>query len=881
MPKVLARSPQWLDYGTPGFDFFQPSDNDTSRQASTQTNTPSRKIAHRGTEVFTAVGNEVRWSDLAVLKDAAEGARGQHSNKHAAYKVLKTPGYLPITQLTVSPSGDLLAVITSHTCHICVLPPREHLNFQDSQPIKPRSFQVGPLVHVVEAPSLVSGVWHPLSPSGNCLITVTKDASVRLWELDQNDRSTFNEPALAVDLKKLANAATQREDFSASKRRETLNTFSPDDVEMQVAASCFGGTGSDDEDGWSSMTLWVAMDEGDVYALCPFLPSKFWTPSTMLPSLSTSVVSKQRVLDAGAPGSELQRLIAHQQSTWLAEVDSQDPTAVPGPYGTYSMEVYSRPERLSPIPRLQGPFQLSPDPDFGEITDIHVIAPKVNEEALFDNEDDFDDVGLDDGLSVGIVCLATNSSKVHVCLDLEGVEAEWLPSKRSRIQYLDDLEAIKDLLLLETVDLERGGQEHEYWSTLTPSPVDRYELFSTQSSGVYSISFRPWINALEEELAATENNTEGIDIRLDVLMESYSTLVDAVTEPEEPSKSFTAAVAVLDDTVTDVGYVVLTKSNKNKPVATVLDIPTNAGHPFAPDTFTPTEALPGPESRAPYQPADVFFQQSAFPHVLEKWRRESATGATADIRGPVRFSPYTLSKFTEAHRVFSSETHAIGLATGELFRRCERLVSELKAQIEKVKDLSTRVNSVTGEDEFAEQTEGAPELVRGGRQKIENRIQATKDKTQDIAERVEALRKKTRRLGGKEMSRKERLFAEEVSRIEQSISHRPSSPAGIIKMENSNLTVSTDSQPSDLEDDDTMAGRFRAVEEVYRQLLDQATTMQKELGGNEVASELRSSTAGGEIRQQKLAQVFQLLERETALVDAVSERLEKLQVAAR
>ncbi|KAF2171838.1 hypothetical protein M409DRAFT_63395 [Zasmidium cellare ATCC 36951] len=878
MPKILARSPQWLDYGTPGFDFFQPSDNDKSRQTDAKLVGPSRKIAHRGTEVFTAVRNEVRWSDLAILKDAGEGSRGQRSQ--STFKVLKTPGYLPITQLTVSPSGDFLAVLTSHTCHVCVLPPREHLNFQDSQPIKPRSFQVGPLVHVVEAPSLVSGIWHPLSPSGNCLVTVTKDASVRLWELDQNDRSTFNEPALAVDLKKLANAATQREDFSASKRREMTNTFSPDDVEMQVAASCFGGSGRDDEDGWSSMTLWVAMDEGDVYALCPFLPSKFWTPSTLLPSLSTSVVSKQRILDAGAQGSEMQRLVAHQQSTWLADVDSQDPTAVPGPSGTYDMEVYSRPERLSAIPRLQGPFQLLPEPDFGEITDVHVIAPKVNEEALFDSEDDFQDIGLDDGLSVGIICLATNSNQVHVCLDLEGVEAEWLPLKRGRIQYLDELEATKDLLLLETLDLQRGGQGAGHWSTFTTSPVDRYELFLTQSTGIYSVSFRPWIESLENELSAPGADVEGIGFRLDVLMESLSTLVDPLTELDDAAAPLTAAIAVLDNTVTDVGYMVLTKSDKNKPVATLLDIPSSTAHPFAPDSFAPPEALPAPESRAPYQPDEVFFQQSAFPAVLEGWRRESATGAAGDIKGQVSFSPYTLSKFAEAHRVFSSETHAIGLATGELFRRCERLMSELKAQIEKTKDLSNRVNSVTGEDEFPEQADGAPELVRGGRKKIENRIQASKDKAQDISERVQALQRKVRGLGGKEMSRKEKAFAEEVARIEQSISATPSSPAGVIRMENSHLTVSTDSQPSGLEDEDTLAGRFRAVEDVYKQLLDQAMMVQKELEGrDEVKTDVRSSTGGEGIRQQKLAQVFQLLERETALVDAVSERLEKLQVA--
>lgn len=71
MPKVLSRQPRWLDYNTPAYDFFQPNDKSRAAQDA-QEHAPRRKIAHRGTEIFTAVGNELRWSDLALLKEAAE-----------------------------------------------------------------------------------------------------------------------------------------------------------------------------------------------------------------------------------------------------------------------------------------------------------------------------------------------------------------------------------------------------------------------------------------------------------------------------------------------------------------------------------------------------------------------------------------------------------------------------------------------------------------------------------------------------------------------------------------------------------------------------------------------------------------------------------------
>ncbi|CAK4030230.1 Nucleoporin NUP82 [Lecanosticta acicola] len=894
MPKILSRQPRWLDHSTASRDFFLVNGKDKLTTEETTRDAPYRRIAQRGTEVFAVVGNELRWTDLGILKEAGEENGGRYGrpgepNKQPVYQVLKTPAARPILQLSVSPSGDFIAVLTSHTCHVCLLPPREHLNFYDSQPVKLRSFHVGPTAHVLEQSPLVSAVWHPLSPAGNALVTVTKDACVRLWELDHNNRSTFNEPALAVDLKKLKNATSAREDLGAS-RYGTSNGFSPDQVEMQVASSCFGGQGREDEDGWSSMTLWVAMTEGNVYALCPFLPSQFWTPATLLPSLSTSVVSKKRVIEQDREVTELEKLVINQQSAWLTDLDEQDATIIEG---ATVMEVYSRPSNLSPIPRLQGPFEVTPEPEFGGITDIHVIAPKTNDESLFDDQEDLDWLGTEDGLSIGVICLATDTSKVHVCLNVEGVEAEWLP-KRSRAQNLYEMDAVKDLLLFETLDFPRGDQTtSDAWPTFTPSPTDRYQLFSGQPTGVYSMSFRPWISGLESELADPGAAQEGVGFRLNILLESARTDVETMTSDfDRAYPDMSAAIAVLGEA--DVGYVLLT-SAPEQPFAVVLEVPSATSHPFAPDSVAP-ESVFSPESRAAYRPADVLFQETALPAQLEAWRRESATGASGDVRGQIRFSPYTLQKITEAHRLLSSETHNLGIAAADLFRRCERMVSEMKAQVEKVKELSNRIDSVTGENEFPEQAEGSPELVRGGRGKIQNRIQARQDKTVQLRERVEGLRKKMRQLGGRELSAKERAFAEEVDRLEQSIpparAAAPTSPTAIVKMENSEITTTTESQ-SDAGGDPaySLAARFRAAQEVYARLMQQADDAQKQLqqaqGGAQEESASRPTTAGGshaaaaDYRQQKLAYVFDLLERETALVDAVGERLEKLQVAAR
>ena len=330
-------------------------------------------------------------------------------------------------QLIVSPHEEYLAIVTSHTVHITIIPDSSHIIASDTNTLKPKTFQLGPTVHVLDRSPIASVLWHPLGVRGTCLVTITKDATVRLWELSGENRYSFDEPALAVDLKKLANATCYEQDFRAS-RAGVSRGFSPDDMEMEVAAACFGGSGKSDEHGWSSMTLWLAMTEGDLYALCPLLPSK-WQPSfSQIPSLSTSVVAKAAAVNAKPIGTGEERRRAEQQYRWFQDIDDQEPIVInDGVLGR--QEIYCRPDSLSPIPKLQGPFLLDPEPEiFGEVTDIYVVAPKVDvDEWMF--EEDYEDAENSEVLSVAIICVLTSSGYIHVSLDLDGVEAQWLPLK--------------------------------------------------------------------------------------------------------------------------------------------------------------------------------------------------------------------------------------------------------------------------------------------------------------------------------------------------------------------------------------------------------------------------------------------------------------------
>lgn len=89
MPKIKSYTPGWLSKGAPGNNLFAPS-TDASRaslsspySAKSKKRSPNgarRTIARRGTEVFVAHGREVRWGDLAYLKE-------MHASKRAGARV--------------------------------------------------------------------------------------------------------------------------------------------------------------------------------------------------------------------------------------------------------------------------------------------------------------------------------------------------------------------------------------------------------------------------------------------------------------------------------------------------------------------------------------------------------------------------------------------------------------------------------------------------------------------------------------------------------------------------------------------------------------------------------------------------------------------------
>ncbi|USP77786.1 uncharacterized protein yc1106_05060 [Curvularia clavata] len=836
MPKILGYTPDWLSRPNPGYHLFASKHQDGNGVVARRPEPGSRRtIATRGSEIFVAVGNEIRWADLVNLKEEAQ----------PAYRTLRVSIPLPITRLTISPDEDYLAVSTSHTIHVVHLPDSSLLEDVDEGPLKPKTFQLGPTVHVLEESPVATVLWHPLGYHGRCLVTITKAGVVRLWEINRADRSTFSEPALSIDLPKLANATSDQDDLSASKFGASKG-FSPDSVELEVASACFGDFPEQEGvHGWAPMTLWIATVPGDVYALCPLLPSKWQlveSPGsyTFLETLTSSININytETSEDETVPKDELKT--AEKQVSWLSDILYEEPFVEERQKGD-TVKVFARPTSAPAIPLLQGPFTMTPEVDDFELSDMIVFSLKSLSEAE-------DDETAAEGLPTAVVCLLTDTSKVHVCLDLEGVVGRWLPSPEDEVDVAETPE--HELLVVETIALVKDNVS-SFNQSITPDVHTDFSFFVSHASGVFYISMEPWIRKLEVELS--QSQTQGSSFRLKRVLESANTSVDQCLQRRTTgnvAEQEVTTAAVIEDG--NVGYLLLTTFN-GEPQAVLLDAPED-GLPTQ-EELAEYMAVAGPlkEVREAWQPPKELYEPFDLFKSINIPARHRGT-----LKDEIRLSPANLSLLMDVHRALSAQTSKLQHAVSDLFNRATRLQEEFRDQIYRTSEIAANIEDVTYNGQ-ASSDDGSSY----GTLKIDDRMERVKARQEQINVRYEALRRKMVNIGSSQLSEKESSWIEELQVMESAVD--PSSKT---------LT-------GDVDGSEQFAWqRLNKVKEVYQE---QAKQIEKSAKSAKQAGETELARSNGVkipsySRKAEHEQVQELIQRNNMLVEAATDRLRRLGV---
>ena len=391
-----------------------------------------------------------------------------------------------------------------------------------------------------------------------------------------------------------------------------------------------------------------------------------------------------------------------------------------------------------------------------------------------------------------------------------------------------------ELSLLEIVETvgRRYDSSDVGWPTITPDALSTSSFFVTHNAGIYLLSLEPWLESLESELKST--TSEGAEFRLDVLTTSASTIRQRILVPQRPdaddeTEHVLAVPIVLQDS--DLGYFLLTTSGE-QPQAVILDSPQSAIiqdldhdplHDYEPDLKLLTQ---GP-ARSAYQPPESLWAESSLPEFIKTLpARYKKT-----FKDEIRLGTETLDTMTTAHRILSTETHRLGVAAADLFRRCERLQEELRDQIRRANEVATRIEGLNGED--ADDYGDRPQAR--GSARIDERLEAAQKRQASLGHRHDVLRKRLVRYGGRELTDKERAWVAEVKKL-------------VV------LIPATGEKESELLD------RYDEARALADHLVAQAKEAAK--GGDDPATSNGAFKVPPDLRKHKVAQVMGLLERE-------------------
>ncbi|EPQ28790.1 uncharacterized protein PFL1_03593 [Pseudozyma flocculosa PF-1] len=282
------------------------------------------------------------------------------SSSGLSYKVLEPtdPAHIDweIRHLLVNPTGKLLAVVGEYTVTLLVLP-RSGYSKQVGGEIASRSVPVAPYYHSVHGLNRIAKVqWHPWGEAGTSLLVLTDDGLLREYDVSRDTEEPQQVVSLlprthtsgASHLHSRSRSATPtaaslaasiysspvpfrkgQEASAASPSRSRAGTpgihssfgLTADDDDSRIAVSftlCITQTSTsartmfddiEDEawaskakssrraDDWSAFTVLGLMKNGDVWAICPFMPRNAMVPPSYIHLLSRLTTLKLSATD--------------------------------------------------------------------------------------------------------------------------------------------------------------------------------------------------------------------------------------------------------------------------------------------------------------------------------------------------------------------------------------------------------------------------------------------------------------------------------------------------------------------------------------------------------------------------------------------------------
>ncbi|KAK6358460.1 hypothetical protein TWF730_007794 [Orbilia blumenaviensis] len=688
-----------------------------------------RALFLRETELFVAHGKDIRCADLKDLKSASEKG-GQIDGD--GYQTLELPELdFDISQLVRSADGETAIIVGEYDVGVALLPATGVMTLDERTSIILKWFKLEP--GTTEAPSRIAkAIFHPLGAQP-CVIVLTEDAMIHVYEVEFNFDSAKIEPTETHDLKQMLGINRN-------------SSYLIDDIEP--SSMCFGGVGSI----WSIFTLYILMKNGEIYSICPFLPSKWMLDSDFLDELNYELTAHRTVRDSGDPAiSDLEKYNSRQICFWIHEISRlirvQNLTLKRNEFDEEPAGyLLSRPTMADVThPLLQGPYLLQP-------------APEDN----FDELNFASDIARIGSSHFSVIAVAWTSGKIDLMLEFDSVAPRW-HSTTLKYKKFNEKSPYPVISGYETIQIDvreaTEGSSAVYPSLTTDINFPGTLLFN-HGYGVEMLNLDDWMKSLTDVVDQEEDE----NVIGNALMKAEPTGVVHVlgSQRNAPRYPVLGSAMVYD---AYLGYLVI-GATTSKPAFAVFQLPSKYNYQMAKLKQERSDLSSTSSKLTPRPPV------SAISHTTNDEAIASTEQKIQQCRERLLLAKKVIDPRLLKSEIFVNRDHMVLLQKlkdmlfDEMDARYENAQQIYAAALQQQKRFHEQINNIRRFQNQLLEREKQQQGVRDKFKQATETQQVLKDRVERILSKLSAISKKE---GYSLVSQAEQEYVEEIHGIEKII----------------------------------------------------------------------------------------------------------------
>lgn len=842
-----------------------------SKDLAPYTTKPSA-MAIRNADILVAFGRSIRMASLLEAKYLSDKTNDTEQPFEGTYKLITSPTLnFDIVSLELNSTGKLLAVIGTHRVAIVVLPrsgaltsatkPKIVANHVSGE-IGVKATDVGPFYHHERMGSrgrIAQVKWHPWGEMGTSLLVLTREGTLR----EYNVASDVEEPAQMLSLipdsaahptltptNKARRSRTPSSIANRSRRSTSRVAFDNDsdsdgdndafgDESFHTASSSIRSspvssrsavtftlgidprTNEETEQdvspaNWLPLTVFCLCSNGDLFAVCPFMPKNAIVPTQYLHSLSSyQAMTLARGTCRASPtirnlqaryvssllkqASSLQTESEAEHSPKSRRAMSTTPMSVDGDRTSIEPEEINkntyasvRAPLSSHFPQevtCQGPFLLSPAP--------HELSEEVESISadLFYAHISSKERALD------IFGIASTNGKVDLCLLMDAIMPSWnvrepqvrSKAKSGRYAFSDSddeidenfdtqsvAEQLPTLLVYESIDLGVLTTIHGDVSAIEKQLKDapmRFVLDPLYSdviyvyhfAGAHALGFSAWTQEITSAMAADaaqqshrEADTESAVVRAlhHQTPSDIAWIVKTIPEDGIQAGQLVNSIcgfSIITDLYLCYSFLALAQSGSLVTLELALRVKDYEGIEDA-DRSKSKDALTLEEATVPPAYTSLLGDGPAFtppaPFKTFQGLPSQPKIASQVSKDELRVTPHTLRTLATTVQGLREQMRDIVRGGNTVQSRLELQMEEFKRQLQKLSDVQQRIERQSSSE---------------GRANLDARLKKVFARQEDIVRRSDRLLQRLLDHHSPELSIYEQRWLQELQRLQAQV----------------------------------------------------------------------------------------------------------------